>query len=140
MLFFFIVSSRTFCASSLEGISFLNKAFAPNVNGQDAYSLKLTYSTQEFGVFANSDLQAGSSSLVGASWLRRFSLCTAACSFSHAILLGGGISSAGPLFEISWSFQLLWLLRVDFTTHYFVSTTRLVNWSYPLWLGLTIPL
>lgn len=126
--------------SELEGLSFLNKSFAPNVDGQNAYSLKLTFTDQEFSLLSNEDLQAGSSSLIGVTWDYRIPSCAIYCSFSHALLLGGGLTTAGPLLELTWSFNLFWLARLDFTSHYFVSTTRLINWSYPLWLGFTLPL
>jgi hypothetical protein len=146
--------SSVLCAEELDSISFQDRALAPNAGGQTAYSLKLAYGSMEYGAFANEYLRAGDYPLSGITVDYRLALCEKDCWGNFYAQAGVGGSTGGPLASLTWSLQIplvpIWLpmaapkylpqLRVDFTTHFIFVQYRAVTWSYPLWLGITIPL
>ena len=133
-------------------VSVLGMALAPNAGGQKAYSLKLHRDGHEIHGFANTYLTTGSTPLAGGGYDYRISACDERCFWQFYIQTGGGLSTAGPFFQLSWGMQIpfipLWLptptprfvprLRVEFTTQCFATSSRLITWSYPLWTGLAV--
>ena len=136
-----------------QSLGLLVGAFAPNAGGQEALSLRWTREKYEFSGLTNSYLLAGGKPLIGAMASRRLPLCDQSCWWQFWSQVGAGLSTAGPLLEISWGMQMpllpLWLprpsfvgvpaLRIDFATHMFITRKRLVVWSYPLWAGIAVP-
>lgn len=117
------------------------KSFAPNAGGQDAYSLRAGRDDFELGVFANTYLQVGGHPLSGVSYDFRFDICGKKCWFFRVYsAVGIGISSIGPFAEVVATFVPLSVVRVDISTHFIPARDRVILWSYPLWVGLTIPL
>ena len=51
----------------------------------------------------------------------------------------GRRTTAGPLAEITWSIIPFWLLRVDVSTQFIAIPYRVTTWSYPLWVGFSVP-
>ncbi len=140
--------------ASPDSISIQDRALAPNAGGQTAYSLKLAYGEIEYGAFANEYLRAGEHPLSGLTAEYRLGLCQKDCWGNLYAQIGVGGSTGGPLATMTWSAQIpllpIWLpysapaylpqLRIDFSTHFIFVRYRAVTWSYPLWLGITIPL
>ena len=136
-----------------QSVGLLAGAFAPNAGGQEALSLRWAREKHEISAFSNSYLLAGGRPLVGGMWSRRLPVCDHSCWWQFWSQMGAGLSTAGPLLEISWGMQIpllpLWLprpafagvpaLRIDFATHMFITRKRFVVWSYPLWAGIAVP-
>lgn len=120
--------------------SALGLALAPNAGGQAAYSVRRATDDNEIGVFANTYLMAGNYPLLGAVYDWRFPICGQECFWQFFAQAGVGLSTAGPLVELTWSTIPFWILRVDITTHIIAVPWRAVTWSYPLWVGLSLPL
>lgn len=120
--------------------SFQTSAMAPNAGGQNAFALRRGSNDEEWSVFSNQYLRTGDYPLSGLVYAKRFPICGTHCFWQFYVQTGIGISSAGPLFEVTWGTNLLWLARIDFATQAFVTTDRLIFWSYPLWLGISLPL
>jgi len=116
------------------------QATAANAGGQKAYALRRGNDFGELGVFYNEYLTAKDMSLFGATYGWRFPICGQSCFWQAFAQVGGGISNGGPLFEVIWSTIPFWVVRLDFATQIFVGKTRLITWSYPLWLGVSLPL
>jgi hypothetical protein len=128
-------------------------ALAPNAGGQQAYALRLGTDRWEAGAFSNLYLSAGSLPLSGAVYDLRLPICDHTCFWQFFVQAGGGLSNAGPLAELTWGTMIpllpIWLpvprfnyvpaLRLDITTHMIVIRQRIVTWSYPLWVGLSVP-
>jgi len=128
-------------------------AFAPNAGGQEAYAVRMHQADREYSLFANRYLMAGQYPLVGGVYSVRFPVCDETCWWQFFVQLGAGISSAGPLTEIIWGTMIpiapLWLprpspkylpaIRLDIATQMIIVPQRLVIWSYPLWLGISLP-
>ncbi len=116
-------------------------ALAPNAGGQRAWSLRLAENDQvEYSLFVNEYLVTGSVPLTGVSYGWRYSLCGRICPLRMFAQLGAGVSTAGPVVEVIWSVTPLWLLRVDIATHFYFLTDRAILWSYPFWLGVSVPI
>lgn len=140
-------SSDRYTVSSQVG------AFAPNAGGQEAYTLRLGKGTWEAGVFSNQYVLAGDYPLSGAFYDRRFPVCGSECFWQFFVQFGAGLSNGGPLAQITWGSMIpllpIWLprsapsyvpaLRLDITTQLIFVRYRAVTWSYPLWVGLSIP-
>ncbi len=124
----------------LQSVSTLFFAYAPNAGGQQTIAFKATFPNYEATLFQNNALLAGDSPIVGAYVERRFSTCLFGCLFKSHLGLGAGASSGGGFFTITGSFTTAWVARVDISTHLFPSENRIIQWSYPLWLGFSIPL
>jgi len=128
-------------------------ALAPNAGGQEAYAVRLHKDEREYSLFANTYLMAGSYPLTGAIYSWRFPVCDEKCWWQFFVQLGAGGSTAGPLAEVVWGSLIpiapLWLprsspkylpaIRLDITTQMIVVPQRIVLWSYPLWLGISLP-
>jgi hypothetical protein len=128
-------------------------ALAPNAGGQQAYSLKLAHGDWEAGAFSNQYVTAGSYPLSGGTFDWRFPVCDDQCFWQFFAQAGAGVSTGGPLAEITWGAVIplipLWLptrappylpaLRIDITTQLIFVRWRAVTWSYPLWVGLSVP-
>ncbi len=115
-------------------------AFAPNAGGQRVFALRQATDQREIGVFMNEDLLSGNMPIMGALYDWRFPICDQRCWLQSYIQGGLGLSTAGPLMELTWGVNLLWTVRLDVTTHAFITTNRLVLWSVPLWVGLSVKL
>lgn len=129
------------------------ESLAPNAGGQIAYGLRLANNNWEGGIFSNQYLTAGGLPLSGAVFDRRFAICDDSCWWQFFVQVGGGFSNAGPLAEVTWATIIpllpIWLptsapkyypaLRIDITSHIIFSRYRGIAWSYPLWVGVSIP-
>jgi hypothetical protein len=115
-------------------------AFTANAGGQTAFALRRRANDQEWSLFANQYLQAGDMPLIGLTWDRRFELTSPVWPVRPYLQAGAGVCSGGPLVELMWGMTVGYLVRIDIVTHLIVSPKRLVNWNYPFWTGVTIPL
>lgn len=140
LLVLIILFSNSSHANSNYAISAQQYALAPNAGGQTAWSLRLSKNDdREYSIFVNEYLQTGSFPLMGTTYDFKYALCGRSCFLQSAALIGFGISSAGPLVNLTWSFTPLWIVRIDFSTHIYAIPSRLIVWNYPLWLGITVP-
>jgi hypothetical protein len=128
-------------------------AFAPNAGGQEAYTMRLSTNRWEAGVFSNQYLLAGDHPLTGAFYDWRFPICDDSCFWQFFVQAGGGVSTGGPIAQATWGTVIpllpIWLprrapsyvpaLRLDMTTQMIFIRYRGVTWSYPLWVGISIP-
>ena len=129
-------------------------ALAPNAGGQDAYSLKVEHDNIEYSVFSNQYILAGSFPLSGATAEYRWDICGRDCWWQFFLQAGGGGSNGGPIGQITWGSAIplvpFWwptsapkyvpALRLDFTTQFILIQWRAISWSYPLWIGLSVPI
>lgn len=122
-----------------ESISSQVWAFGPNAGGQRAFSLRGSGANHEVAAFVNTYLLAGGVPLLGATYSWRFQPCEGGCWWPIYTQVGIGGTTAGPLGELTWGTHLLWLLRIDFTTHFIVTGERVIVWPMPLWFGLSVP-
>jgi hypothetical protein len=116
------------------------QASAPNAGGQQAYGFRRSTQKSEWGLFINDYILAGGRPLVGGVYDFRYPLCGSGCLLQVYGQAGLGLSSAGVFSEIGWSTTTLWIFRIDVLTHLYFTRSRIINWSYPLWIGFTIPL
>lgn len=123
-----------------ERVTFQGLALASNAGGQEAYTLRLSADTIEYALFSNKYLLVGEQPLMGATIDARFSLCGVDCFVDAFVQIGVGGSNGGGIVELLWGTNLFWVLRMDVATHVIISDIRPVFWSYPLWIGLTIPI
>lgn len=134
-------------------LSLSSGAFAANAGGQEAYALRAHQGTGEGHVYINRSLTVGNLPLGGAGYDFRFNACDE-CFWKFFVQTGGGLSNAGIYAELLWGMTVpllpIWLpmnppryvphLRLDFATHLIFGQLRPITWSYPLWLGIGIPL
>lgn len=146
--------ARDACASSDYTLTMQTLSLAPNAGGQTAYSARLLSSDFEYGVFSNTYLLAGNYPLTGAVMNYHMPLCEKDCWWQFFAQAGGGISTGGPLAEITWGMILplvpLWLptkapkyypaLRLDITSQFIFIRNRALIWNYPMWIGLSLPI
>ena len=142
LLAILILWSASPCVAS--SVSVQGMALAPNAGGQESYSIKYFHEKKkiEYGLFSTTYLVTdGNIPLTGVSANYRFDICGKDCAAQAFILLGGGISQIGPYAELTWGSILGWVTRIDITTQLYYSTTenRIITWSYPLWVGISIP-
>jgi hypothetical protein len=151
LLCLFAVPARA--ADTRYNLTAQGKALAPNAGGQDAYALRLGTNNWEVAGFVNQYITAGGVPLIGGTFDFRLPVCDDSCFWQFFAQAGGGISTGGPLAEITWGTQIpllpLWLptrappyvpqLRIDFTSQFIFIRYRAVTWSYPLWAGISIP-
>jgi hypothetical protein len=152
-LLFLFLESRTFAAEKLRSVTAQVGALAPNAGGQVAYSLKYAHDDDwEASLFSNQYILAGKYPLSGATYSRRFPVCDSSCFWRFFVQTGAGVSTGGPMAEITWGSIIpilpVWLptsapkyipsLRIDFTSQFIFVRYRAVTWSYPLWVGLTV--
>ena len=128
-------------------------AFAPNAGGQIAYGLRAHRNNREIAIFQNHYLTAGDEPLLGALYAMRFPLCDESCMVHIHVQGGLGATSAGPLVEFLWGTEVPLLplalnggtiryvpmLRFDIASHWMATRSRLITWSYPFWIGVTLP-
>lgn len=148
-----LLSASAHAASDRYHLAILGRSLAPNAGGQEAYSLKLATNDWEISGFLNNYLLVGSMPMIGASYAWRFPICDDKCFWQFSFQAGGGFANAGPILEMTWNTVIpllpIWLptrappyypaLRVDFTTQIILIQWRGVTWSYPLWLGISLP-
>lgn len=129
-------------AATSEAVTYTGQflAFAPNAGGQTAYALRRATQQREWSLFANTYLTSADVPLSGITYAIRHSLCQQYCVAQAYVQTGIGLSTAGPVAEILWGTTLLWTVRIDFATQIFVAPRRLIFWSYPLWVGLSLSL
>lgn len=140
-------------ASGPVKVSLQYQAFAPNAGGQTVYGLRVARNNREYAIFQNQYLTAGDAPLAGGIYSWRFPACDTSCFVHLHAQAGLGITSAGPMTEILWGGELPLLplalnggtiryvpmLRLDFASHWIVTAQRVISWSYPFWLGLSVP-
>ncbi|MCB9228762.1 MAG: fibronectin type III domain-containing protein [Deltaproteobacteria bacterium] len=123
-----------------NSLSLQYKAWTSNAGGQDAYSLRWSVDdSYEWTLFSNHLLTSGSYPLTGLLWDVRFPICGHSCVIGVWAQAGAGLSTAGPVVEFLWSFRFFWLLRVDMATHLYFSQLKPIVWSYPFWIGISLP-
>lgn len=149
----FAAPNRLVGASPPTKISLQYQAFAPNAGGQTVYGLRWFKDNRELTLFQNNYLTAGDAPLAGGLYSWRFPACDTSCFIHLHAQAGLGITTAGPATELLWGGELPLLplalnggtikyvpmLRLDFASHWIFTTQRMINWSYPFWLGLTVP-
>lgn len=145
----FSETNQLYAASKKVTYSLQAMALAPNAGGQMAYALRRGTNEREMSVFANTYLYAGDYPLVGAIYSWRFPIVNDDWFWQAFVELGAGITTAGPVAEILWGTIMLWTVRVDIATHLmFVPSNsdrsgrpaNMILWSYPIWVGLAVPL
>jgi hypothetical protein len=126
--------------STEYSLSVQTAALAPNAGGQEAWSLRFSSgNTREYSVFANNYLRTGKYPLFGGLYSMRFPILGRGSPVQSFAQIGIGASSAGPMAEVLWNLTPLWLLRIDFATHFYFIPTRVIVWNYPFWIGATLP-
>ena len=140
-------------ADKVSKASLQYAAFAPNAGGQTVYGLRVYYRGREYGVFQNDYLTAGDHPLMGGVYAFRFPICDESCLVNIHAQAGIGLSTAGPLVELLWGMEIpvlplaltggtipwIPMLRIDFANHWIATRNRVITWSYPLWVGATLP-
>lgn len=148
-----LAPSRSIAAGKLTKISLQYMAFAPNAGGQLSLGLRATHGNREFGVFQNHYLTAGDRPLLGGLYAWRFPVCDEACMVHIHLQTGLGMTTAGPMAEFLWGMEIpvlplalnggtipyIPMLRLDLASQWLATRSRLIMWSYPFWLGLTLP-
>ncbi len=149
-----IFSSSIFGKTERYQIAAQSTALAPNAGGQEIYSLKLSRTDWEASLFSNQSISAGNMPYTGAVLLKRFSLCDESCFWQFFVQLGAGGSNGGPITEMTWGTIIpllpIWLplsapkfvpaLRIDITTQIVYIRWRAVTWTYPFWIGISVPI
>lgn len=135
--FFFLKPSALQAATQDVTYSFQFQSFAPNAGGQRAYALRRATDAREIGLFLNEDLLSAGNPIFGALYDWRFPICDQSCWVQLYFQAGIGLSTAGPIAELTWGSNFLWTARIDITTHAFFTTNRVVLWSLPIWVGLS---
>jgi hypothetical protein len=135
-------------------IALQSTALAPNAGGQEIYSLKLSRADWEASLFSNQSISAGNMAYSGGVLLKRFSVCDDSCFWQFFVQLGAGGSNGGPITEMTWGTIIpllpIWLplsapkfvpaLRIDITTQIVYIRWRAVTWTYPFWVGISVPI
>lgn len=135
LIIFLVPSNRSYSGD----LSLQLGATAPNAGGQSAFAIRKMFETVELSVFRSSYLSTSSGSLIGAIGSYRLFHYNPSSYFGAYTQLGGGMTSAGPVTEIVWGMKLL-VMRLDFATHMYWTKSRVITWSYPLWIGFTFPI
>ncbi len=134
-------------------VSLQYAAFAPNAGGQITYGFRGLRNNREIAIFQNQYLTAGSEPLLGALYAWRFPICDTSCMIHVHAQAGVGATSAGPLVEFLWGTEIpvlplglnggtipyVPMLRLDIASHWIATRSRLITWSYPFWIGVTLP-
>jgi hypothetical protein len=153
LLLLLVIAAPAFAEGKRYHVTAQLGALAPNAGGQEAYALKLATNDWEASVFSNQYLLAGSLPMTGVIYDYRFPICDDSCFWQLFFQAGGGLSNGGPVVDMSWGTVIpllpLWLptrappyypaLRIDFTTQMILIRWRAVTWSYPLWVGISVP-
>lgn len=127
------------CADKTVTYSLGYQALTGNAGGQKAYYLRRTTEKSEWAVFANTYLQSDDRPLIGALYDLRFPLLNENRFWQFYVQTGIGITTAGPAIELVWGTNAFWIFRVDIATHIYLSHRRPIIWSYPIWLGISLP-
>lgn len=153
-LVWFLTGTRTMAAEKAVNVSLQYAAFAPNAGGQVAYGIRGLRNNREIAIFQNQYLTAGGQPLLGVLYAWRFPICDESCMVHLHTQVGIGLTSAGPLVEFLWGTEIpilplglnggtipyVPMLRVDVASHWMATHSRLITWSYPFWVGVTLPL
>ena len=126
--------------SSAETYTLQLKAHTSNAGGQQVYGVRRGNDTHEISGFYNQFLLSGGKPIWGGTYHWRFPICGIECFWQFYAQAGIGLSTGGPILEFTWSTTAFWVARIDFATQIFVTRTRLVSWSNPLWIGVSVPL
>ena len=127
-----------------SSVSVQGMALAPNAGGQESYSIKYFHEAHniEYSVFSTTYLVTeGNVPLSGVTGAYRLPICDESCFAQAFLLTGGGVSQIGPYAELTWGTILGWVTRIDITSqlYYSFSEQRIITWSYPLWVGISVP-
>lgn len=130
--------------ATASSVSLQGMALAPNAGGQESYSIRYFNEKQniEYGLFSTNYLVTdGGFPLTGFGGTYRWNICGEDCFAQAYILTGGGISQIGPYAELTWGTIMSWVTRIDITTQLYFSYSeqRVITWSYPLWVGVSVP-
>jgi hypothetical protein len=142
-----VAARKDFRELSVHGLS-----LAPNAGGQEAYRIEGYERPHAWHAFYNKALLVDGMSLLGAGYNFRMSACDENCFWRFFAQVGGGLSNGGPYGEISWGAIIplipLWLptsapkyipsLRLDITSQFYLSRSRIITWSYPIWAGVSL--
>ena len=136
----FFLSYIACAKDNTYSITIQKDAWASNAGGQKAYGLRLAVNDKnEYFIFTNEALLVEEYPLIGAGYAQRYALFSRVWPLRFFAQFGLGLSSAGPLLELTFSLVNLWVFRVDISSHVYFSLPRTIIWNYPLWLGITIP-
>lgn len=139
-------------SSDIYTLTVQGLALAPNAGGQQAYRIEGFHNRHAVYGFNNRSLLVGKMTLFGAGYAYRLPICDESCFWQFFVQLGGGASNAGAYGDVTWGAQIplvpLWLpvpqpkyipaLRIDISSHLFATRSRILTWSYPLWVGLSL--
>jgi len=145
--------TRAMADDKLIKVSLQYAAFAPNAGGQITYGFRGLRNNREIAIFQNQYLTAGSEPLLGALYAWRFPICDESCLVHIHTQAGIGVTTAGPLVEFLWGTEIpvlplglnggtiryVPMLRFDIASHWIATRSRLITWSYPFWIGVTLP-
>jgi len=123
-----------------QNSSVLAQAFTANAGGQTAYAVKRFNTDHEWTFFANTYLLAGGIPLLGGVYSLRHTFISAKYPFQSFTQFGLGASTGGVVAEGTIGMTLLYLLRIDLTSHMIINQNRAISWSYPFWTGVSVPL
>ena len=127
-------------ARGSQTFSLQYKSWTSNAGGQEVYSLRWEIDDKyEWALFSNQFLITGNYPLTGLLWDLKYTICGRSCFLGLSAQTGIGLSTAGPVVEILWSVRPFWLIRIDMATHLYFSQIQPIIWSYPFWLGVSIP-
>lgn len=135
----FLLSSPAWAAKKAS-YSLQFHALAPNAGGQRAFALRRATDEREWSVFANEYLRAGDNPLIGGLYSFRYPICGQECLVQVYAQTGVGVTSVGPAVEFLWGMNLFWTVRLDVASQFYFTMNRVVLWSYPLWIGLSVSL
>ena len=113
-------------------------AYTANAGGQFAPSIRIaTKKGYEYTIFGNSFLLAGPYPLVGGIISKRFQVNDVRWPIHPFFQSGIGLSTGGAVLETTWGVSVLWGLRIDISTHFYVTPERIAVWHYPFWVGVS---
>ena len=75
---------------------------------------------------------------MGAGYSYRYETCSTWCFIAPVAQVGFGVSTMGPFVELNAIFYFFWRFRVDVATHFYFLKNRVMTWSYPFWLGVSL--
>lgn len=136
----FIMHGTASAKPQSKTLSMQYQSFTANAGGQEAWSLRLSMNDRiEYSIFANKYLTAENYPLLGAIYSLRLPILSRKYPIRSFTQLGAGLTNIGPVVELLWSFTPLWIFRIDFSTHFYFTRSRMITWSYPLWVGISVP-
>jgi hypothetical protein len=114
-------------------------ALAPNAGGQESYSIKYHRGDYEWSLFSTNYLITNGNPLTGLTLARRFDICKSNCWVQGFVQPGFGFTQIGAHFDLTWGTVIGYAVRIDLTTQLYTGHSRLLSWSYPLWVGVSFP-